>query len=497
MSLAASWPRYLLTCTCRPALERERFELFALKSYGPSYRKLPYSESKGLACSGRDALCWSVLNDDWVAFATWASEGSGAHRKNPYEDALASSEQERHWYDYHLESIRRSIALIEPIVARISLMNAEERSHFKLKPGLGGDSSSYYERMIRKIYGRDQGYEAINALYESPAVAAPIILNRLKQKDEEWKRALREWNRVWREVDAKNFYRSLDHQGMTFKNNDKKTTTSKFLLGEIETLRRDQKQKRISLASEASSFPQTPLRPRHQFEMHIDDTSVLFDVLKLAFSFLDRANTPYTSKERTAIESTLRRLVPLMFCLEDKEVEANLAPAIMFDGDGNAAEAPAENGVDSDADDSAMSDTNGTASDASALAPPTLKKGKKSIADLRKKLLTTGMNGAHGEKHALSGEDAAVAKEKRISSALDEGSWISASPVPWPNAAPHVQAVPTSPRKRNPMQSPERDASRASEDRDDLNKEGEPRYNFFASQPFYCFTRLFHVGCVA
>ena len=89
-------------------------------------------------------------------------------------------------------------------------MSAEDRSLLRLKPGLGGPSSSLYERIIKKIYGRDQGLEAIQALYDSPAIAAPIILNRLKQKDEEWRRAHREWNRVWREVDAKNFYRSLD-----------------------------------------------------------------------------------------------------------------------------------------------------------------------------------------------------------------------------------------------------------------------------------------------
>lgn len=93
---------------------------------------------------------------------------------------------------------------------RISLMTPEEKAAFRLKPGLGGQSSSFYERIIKKIYGRDHGLEAIQALYDSPAIAAPIILNRLKQKDEEWKRALREWNKVWREVDAKNYYRSLD-----------------------------------------------------------------------------------------------------------------------------------------------------------------------------------------------------------------------------------------------------------------------------------------------
>lgn len=52
------------------ALERPRIDLNTLPSEGPSYKKLPESEVE-LACSGRDALCWSVLNDDWVAHATW------------------------------------------------------------------------------------------------------------------------------------------------------------------------------------------------------------------------------------------------------------------------------------------------------------------------------------------------------------------------------------------------------------------------------------------
>ena len=34
------------------------------ETYGPSYRRLPPSEIS-LNCSGRDALCWEVLNDEW------------------------------------------------------------------------------------------------------------------------------------------------------------------------------------------------------------------------------------------------------------------------------------------------------------------------------------------------------------------------------------------------------------------------------------------------
>ena len=52
------------------ALDRPKVDLNALRQSGPSYKKLPHSEVE-LACSGRDALCWSVLNDEWVAHATW------------------------------------------------------------------------------------------------------------------------------------------------------------------------------------------------------------------------------------------------------------------------------------------------------------------------------------------------------------------------------------------------------------------------------------------
>jgi paired amphipathic helix protein Sin3a len=79
-------------------------------------------------------------------------------------------------------------------------MDAEERLAFRLEEGMGGSSPSIYERVVKKVYGRDQGNEILQALYNNPTVAVPIVLARLKQKDEEWKRALREWNKVWREV---------------------------------------------------------------------------------------------------------------------------------------------------------------------------------------------------------------------------------------------------------------------------------------------------------
>lgn len=199
-----------------PAVERKTVDLTKCEAAGPSYRKLPQSETT-MACSGRDSLCWEVLNDEWVSVMSLGSdEVFLAHRKNPFEEALHRTEEERHEYDFHIEANLRTIALVEPIAARIASMEHEERLSFRLKPGLGGQSKSIYQRIIKKVYGREVGREVIQALHENPCITVPIVLARLKQKDEEWKRALREWNRVWREVDAKNFYKSLDVSDSSF-----------------------------------------------------------------------------------------------------------------------------------------------------------------------------------------------------------------------------------------------------------------------------------------
>lgn len=114
---------------------------------------------------------------------------------------MYNAEQERHWYSFHIESNLRTIAYLEPLAARIALMTPDERSAFKMPQGFeDGTAPSVYERIIRKIYGKDHGWEILMGLFESPATAVPLVLSRLKQKDEEWKRAEREWNKIWREV---------------------------------------------------------------------------------------------------------------------------------------------------------------------------------------------------------------------------------------------------------------------------------------------------------
>ena len=187
----------------KPKLGGDKVVLSNCRGLGPSYRLLPKRE-RLRRCSGRDELCQQVLNDEWVSHPTWASEDSGfiAHRKNTFEDAIHRIEEERHDYDFNIEACLRTIQLIEPIVQQLGLMTEEERLNYVLPPGLGGQSETIYQRVIKKIYDRKRGQEVIDEMFHWPARVLPILLGRLKQKAEEWKASM---------VSAKSFSLSERH----------------------------------------------------------------------------------------------------------------------------------------------------------------------------------------------------------------------------------------------------------------------------------------------
>ncbi len=141
------------------------------------------------ACSGRDEMCYSVLNDDWASHPTWASEDSGfvAHRKNVFEEGLHRIEEERHDYDFNIEANQKVIQLLEPIGQQILTMTPAELANFRMPANLGGSSPSIHKRILKKIYGPERGAEVAADLFRDPIAVLPTVLARLKQKDEEWR----------------------------------------------------------------------------------------------------------------------------------------------------------------------------------------------------------------------------------------------------------------------------------------------------------------------
>ncbi|KAJ3857747.1 histone deacetylase complex, SIN3 component [Lentinula lateritia] len=420
--------------------------------YG-SYRRLPESEIN-VTCSGRDSMCRDVLNDEWVSHPTWAlnssSYGSAStsnnssgnitypdpfddptffwavSRKNVYEEALHRSEEERHEYDFHIEAISRTIAILEPINNKISQLSPEERGGFRLKPNLGGSAKAIHQRVVRKIYGREVGTEVLACMQESPAHAVPVVINRLKQKEEEWKRAQREWNKVWREVDARNYAKSLDHQSVNFKAADKKLLTAKAFVNEIEAAREEQMASRASLIDPL--FSRT--RPRHQLEIDFEDLNVLQDSLKLVLSFLDRTQGQIHWTERRRIEAFLRGLVPLVFMLDAGAFNAAFAVVLELGGaDGEM-----------DLEGLGLPDVEAPLPTGSRSGGSRSKKGGGS----------NGVSGGDLRKKLLKSEQAKSGRKTRGGVALQASPSVSrfASPAPHTTVEGTSKIVPTTSRKR-------------------------------------------------
>jgi paired amphipathic helix protein Sin3a len=66
-------------------------------------------------------------------------------------------------------------------------------------------------RCIEWLYG-DHGLDVVDVLQKNAGVTLPVILTRLKQKQEEWSMCQSDFNKVWAEVYSKNYRKSLDYR---------------------------------------------------------------------------------------------------------------------------------------------------------------------------------------------------------------------------------------------------------------------------------------------
>ncbi|KAI9319643.1 hypothetical protein BX666DRAFT_1853580 [Dichotomocladium elegans] len=294
---------------------KDKLDVSQFESYGPSYRRIP-KEWQEETCSGRDTLCHEVLNDEYVSHPRWASEDSEfvTSKKNHFEEALHRVEEERYDYDLSIEANLNTIALLEPISKKISLMSNEEKANYRLPPGLGGPSRAIYQHIIKKIYGNKRGLDIIDLIHNNPVATVPILLKRLKQKDDEWKRA---------QVESRNYYKALDHQSVTFKNSDKKAMTSKSLLSEIENIRNSQPEKRLFLKGRPMVVPDGGSRLPPQFSFSFRDQATFRDLTRIIMSFLERQGI-YNQQECDSHRSFIEVFIPALFDVADVSPDEKL-----------------------------------------------------------------------------------------------------------------------------------------------------------------------------
>ena len=192
-----------------------------------------------------------MLNDVWVSFPIWSEDTPFlSSKKNTYEEAIYRAEDERYEMDHILELNLATIRVLEPLMKRLQSMSAEDAAKMRLANNLGGaatraargwclvpvahrpsggrhgmllprratcaapssppkkifiifrrlpafpppagSSEVIYVMAIRRIYG-DKTEEIMEALKRHPSVAVPVVLGRLKQKDDEWRRGQVPW----------------------------------------------------------------------------------------------------------------------------------------------------------------------------------------------------------------------------------------------------------------------------------------------------------------
>lgn len=279
--------------------ENGELNLQACKKTG-SYRLYPKSHLLPRS-SHRTDIGREVLNDTMVSCPVFNSEDSTfiASKKNQYEEALFRCEDERFEMDLLIEYNLAAIAVFEPLARKIELMSEQEKNAFALGPELGGTSTVIYKKAIKKIYG-EKADEVLSGLQKNPAVAVPVVLRRLKQKDEEWRRVQRDWNKVWRDIHIKNYYKALDHQGIEFKVNDRRNISGRALISEIEMIAGERRR-----ATERGEFGAT-----HHLELFSKrSVEIAGDLSKLMVSFI-KTSAGLGANDRKAVLRFLNSFLP-------------------------------------------------------------------------------------------------------------------------------------------------------------------------------------------
>ncbi|KAL5554592.1 hypothetical protein UlMin_041993 [Ulmus minor] len=142
--------------------------------------------------TGPDA---QVLNDDCEQRVE--SYSCKFRHKNLYEQKLFECEDDKFEQDTLLESVKSANACAEKLLEEISI-----EDHF----------SVLNLRCIERLYG-DHGLDMIDALRENVLNALPVILNHLKQKQEEVATSRVEFDKVWTGAFAENYHKSLNCRG--------------------------------------------------------------------------------------------------------------------------------------------------------------------------------------------------------------------------------------------------------------------------------------------
>ncbi|XP_077217558.1 paired amphipathic helix protein Sin3-like 4 [Tasmannia lanceolata] len=226
----------------------------------PSYRRLPKNYPTP-PVSHRTELAAAVLNDHWVSVTSGSEDYSFKHmRKNQYEESLFRCEDDRFELDMLLESVNVTAKRVEELLEKMHDNTIKAENPIRIEDHF----TALNIRCIERLYG-DHGLDVMDVVRKNAGLALPVILTRLKQKQEEWTRCRSDFNKVWAEIYAKNYHKSLDHRSFYFKQQDTKSLSMKALLLEIKEIN-EKKRKEDDVLPAIAAGNRRPIIPNLEFE---------------------------------------------------------------------------------------------------------------------------------------------------------------------------------------------------------------------------------------
>ncbi|KAG4924324.1 hypothetical protein JHK87_049864 [Glycine soja] len=166
--------------------------------------------------SQRTKLDAEVLNDHWKCVASSTKDYSSIHiSKNIYEMNLLECEDDRIELDVCLETAKSTTKQVEELIEKINTNMIERDNPINIEKHLRAQNL----RWIEQLYG-DHGIDVLDVLRKNASRVLPVILTRLKQKQEEWARCGADLNKLWAEVYAKNYHKSLNHRVPSTRNQE-------------------------------------------------------------------------------------------------------------------------------------------------------------------------------------------------------------------------------------------------------------------------------------
>lgn len=187
-----------------------------------SYRELTEEEKleKRGECSGRTALCDEVLNDNWIS--------SRDSSTSPLIPSSISS-QVRLRLSAKAQEFEDTMVELDVIASQQNnlhskLLEVQKRissatgSEITIDPA---EFTALHRQSLRMLYG-DLTHTIEEKMCQNPRSVIPVILSRLEQKQDEWKRHKAEEEEDWKKRVEEDYLQSLDCRIDEWKDEDAK-----------------------------------------------------------------------------------------------------------------------------------------------------------------------------------------------------------------------------------------------------------------------------------